>query len=379
MTVLERVRNALVRDLPDIVGGVVRVGTEDMLEEHGIGALEAKEVAFAAGTVAREVVSALREFGGKREEAAVLKIASPPDPAVTPCWFVYAMPVRRHEVEKRVADVAPQVWLSPQSAWIYAEHVAYQDMGIREPPHLVVADEPAVDGENDSLTRAAWELWRHKHRDNKLPIQAQVPFGAYVLGKLPEGGIVAWRSVLTPHGVRAGTLGARADCSLEEPPQVFKTNAAARRALVQRGLPQPIEVFYLPTSLAAELQKDEAGEISRRQPTAHVWPGDPMRVRPERRLGMDPDPVNLRPDWFVSRDGRGGVWAWRPAGDGQVSFARIRDRDGEWKTARWSSVGQCLQHLGALGQFGQEHPTLTVSPGLAVRRPARDHALEPDL
>lgn len=371
MNVLSRFKKYAQRDLPEVAGGIIEVGTERVLEAHGLSNIEAKQLAIVAATAVRDAIAAGQSALEDRQTATVIvRVASPPDLAITPCHFVYALPVRQRHVQDEVAAVAPRLWLSSQAAWIYAERASQDDMGLKGQPTLVLADDPVVDG-NNQVDRIAWERFRHEHKVNGRRIAGDVPFGTYVLGEMPQCGVIAWKPMLTPHGMRIGTLGGEVDCALQSPPLVFTSENEAKKELGRRNLRARTDLLYLPPSLKAELQPDEDGQIVRVEREPRILPGDAMKVKPERRLSADPDPVLLRPDWYVSRDDRGGVWAWRSAGDGQVSFARIRDRDGQWKTARWSSASQCLQHLGALGQFGQEHPTLIVAPSLAIDPPRK--------
>lgn len=362
---LRRFGRQLRREGPEAVGGIIQIGAEEVLKAHGLGSLEAHGAAFAASLIAKGIADGVHETR-QRDDDVVFRLAAVPDLSVTPSWFVYAMPVRQHEAQEDVLAVAPRLWLSAQAAWIYAEHIAYEDMALKAPPSLISSDESMVEGGDDKLARLAWERWRQEQKTvgTKLA-SAEVPFGPYVLGKLPQGGMVAWKSVLTSRGVRAGVLSVDGDCSLDAPPQVFGTKAESLKKMREQGILKPHDVIFLPPSLAAELRVDDLGNLERVKPAARVWPGDPVQVKPERRLGADSDPVLLRPDWYISRDDRGGVWAWRPVGQGQVSFARVHNHDGEWRTAKWSSVSQCLKHLGALGQFGQEHPALVVAPSMA--------------
>ena len=375
---LRRFGRQLRREGQEAIGGFIQIGAEEVLKAHGVGSLEAQGTAFAASLIVKSVADSIHE-PKQRDGNAVFRVAPVPDLSLTPSWFVYAMPVKQHEAQEEVLAVAPRLWLSPQAAWIYAEHIAYEDLALKEPPSLISADEPVIEGGDDRLARMAWERWRQQRRTAGARLtSAEVPFGPYVLGRLPQGGMVAWRSILTSSGLRAGVLDLNAECSLGSPPQVFGTKADALRKMREQGILKPHDVIFLPPSLATEIRIDDSGDLTRAKPPARIWPGDPVKVKPEKRFGPDPDPVLLRPDWYVSRDDRGGAWAWRPVGDGQVSFARIRDRDGQWKTARWSSVGQCLQHLGTLGQFGQEHPTLVVAPTMAPSlspKPSHDLSL----
>lgn len=369
MTWFSRFKSGLRRDLPNLAGDIVQIGTETMLEAHGAGSFEAQEIATVVSVAVKDAVAAIQLPNKNREktDATILRLASPPDPSVSPCWFVYAMPVRQHRVEESVLDVAPRVWLAPQAAWIYAEHVAHVDMGLKKPPMLILADESVVEAaDDDHLTRVAWEEWRHTRKSNPRLVGEGVPFGSYVLGELPQGGLVAWRPMLTPRGVRLGTLSEENNCNLDLPPQVFTSENEARKTILERKLSAPVDVLYLPRSLAAEIRADELGELVRDKPRPRIWPGDPVPVVIERRLDRDPDSVLLRPDWYVSRYD-GGALAWRPVGDGQVSFARVRRPDGTWGTAVWPSTSKCLKDLGKIGEFAQEHPTMVVTPSPAPK------------
>lgn len=363
-----RFKTGAMRSLPDLAGTAVEVGAEELMRAHGMSPIEAKEVALMARVAVQSGIAAMRSPG---EEAAILRVAQAPDPSVSPCWFVYAMPVRSHRVEPSVLAVAPRIWLSGQQAATYAQNVAYEDMGLARQPQLITQDEAIIAGQDDQVTRLAWEVWRQQRKENSRPVAANVVYGSYVLGELPDGSVIAWAPVLSRHGIRAGTLSHSYVISLEDPPQVFKNAAEARREMRERDLVDPLDFLYLPPSLAAELRVGEMGEMQRIAPRPVVWPGDPVGAKVDRRFAPEPDAVLLRPDWYVSRGDDGKVRAWRPVSDGQVSFARIRDRDGQWKTARWESVDQCLKDLGAVGEFAQEHPTLVVTPSPAVAPPRK--------
>ena len=369
MSLLSKVRSSfnLKRDLPDLAGGIVRIGAESILDAHGVNAVEAKELSFIAGALTRDMIETSREAReGRSNQKAILKVSHPSDPSVTPCSFVYAMPVRQHRVQPAVAAVAPQIWLNSQAAWIYAEHMAYTDMGIDRPPLLLMGDESQVNAEDDTVTRAAWEVWRHNRKDNTQSLKAAVPFGSYVLGEVPDHGVIAWRSMLTPKGVRIGVLSKRSDCSIEDAPLVFESEDDAREDLRARDLSAPVDVLYLPTSLVAELQSNEVGALTRVQPQPKIWAGDPVTVKVMPRIDRDPDPVLMHPDWYVSEHD-GSYLAWKPVGPSQVSFARVRRPDGTWGTAVWPSASKCLKDLGKVGEFGQQHPTVTIEPSLAPK------------
>lgn len=368
MSWFSRFKDDAKRNLPGLAGDVVQVGAEGLMEAHGFGPVEAKEAALLVRAAVQSGISAVRSPG---EETAILRVARVPDAAVTPCWFVYAMPVRQHRVESSVLAVAPRIWLSAQQAALYADNIAHEDMGLAKRPALIAQDEAVVEGADDRISRQAWEQWRQDRRTNPRPVGASVVFGSYVLGEMPDGGVIAWAPVLSRHGVRAGVLSENHLISLDEPPQVFKNQGDARRELHDRGLAPPLDFLYLPPSLAAELQVGETGELQRVSPRPRIWAGDPVAARVEKRFAPDPEPVFLRPDWYASRGDDGKVWAWKSVSEGQVSFARIRDRDGQWKTATWGSVTQCLRDLGTLGEFTQEHPTLVVTPSLAVPPPRK--------
>ena len=360
----ERVRTGL----PRMAEGVVEVGAEKVLEGHGMGAVEATEIVSALTVAAKATVQSLRA-SPTQDDQAVLRLISAPDPTVTPSFIVFAVPVRQHHVEDAVLAVTPRLWLSAQAAWIYAEHLACQDMGIKAPPKLILAEEslPPADYA-DASARTAWAAWCQRRQENPRPLGATVPFGAYGLAEL-RGGVIAWRPVLTPQGLRLGVLGADDPCSLAAPPKLFASADEVRQELGGRHLPPPLDLFYLPRTLAAELRPNDQGALVRTQAVPHLWPGDPTPVKAVRRPTASSDPIFLHPDWYVSRDRGGGAWAWRPVGGHAVSFARIRDRDGQWKTAHWASVTACLAHMGTLGQFAQEHPTLTVVPAKSLEAP----------
>ena len=347
--------------LPQVAEGVVEVGAEKVLEGHGLGAVEATEIVSALTVAAKATVKSLRAAPTQNDQA-VLRLIAAPDPSVTPCFVVFALPVRQHHVEDAVLAVAPRLWLSAQAAWIYAEHLACQDMGIKAPPKLILAEGslPRPDHADESA-RSAWAEWCRRRQADLRPLGAAVPFGAYALAE-QGGGVIAWRPVLTPSGLRLGVLAADQACSLETPPRVFASADAVREELAARHLPSPLDLFYLPRALATELQPNDQGVLIRARAVPPLWPGDPTPVRPVSRPHPTEPPVFLHPDWYVSRDRGGGAWAWRRVAPNEVSFARIRDRDGQWKTAHWASVSACLKHLGSLGQFGQEHPTLSVVP-----------------
>ena len=368
MSWLARFGSNVKRNLPSIAGDLVEVGIQAGARSYGLDDIASKEIAYVVGMVAKTAVtSAMEVQPSSPDQHAVLRIAKSPDPSVTPCWFVYAMPVKDHRVESRVTAVAPRVWTSPQMAWLYAEHVANAEMGFRVRPDLLVGDEPVVEGGADPLTEIAWEQWMRERKDDPRPVAKNVIFGSYVIGELPQGGFVAWAPVLTQRGVRVGTMTRRWALSLEDPPQVFETEERAIDELRSRNIQDPIDVVFLPNSLATELQIGESGELNRVASKPNIWPSDPILVKPERRLPPGPDPSYLRPDWYVSKDTNDRVWAWRMVGEDHVSFARLRRPDGTWATATWPSVDQCLKDLGSIGAFGQEHPTLVVAPQLPAK------------
>jgi hypothetical protein len=356
-------------ELPELAGDVVQVGAEGLAQLHGMGPIEAKEV----GAIARFGFKGIAAWtnrhadaGSKDEEEAILRVVRSPDPTVTPCWFVYAMPVRNGRVEDDVLAVAPRIWLSSQQASLYAENVAFEDMGLARTPRLISQDVSFADETADPLTATAWERWRQERKNDARPIAPNVVYGPFVLGDLKEGGVVAWTPVLSRHGVRVGTLTDAYTISVDDTPKVFENDAAAREEMERRGIVDPLDFKYMPPSLEAELKVDEHGGLRRIRPHPLVWPGDPVKANVDRRFAPDPDPVLLRPDWYASTDTDGMVWAWRPVAEGQVSFARVQDADGRWKTARWGSIEQCLRDLGDVGEFAQVHPTLVVTPSLSV-------------
>lgn len=355
----------LANDFPGVAGDVLEVGARTFLHAHGVESLEANEVAVAVGAITKDALATIQHERPKAHPY-VLRISNTPDPAVTPCSFIYALPVHRLRVQDRVAQVVPDLWLSSQAAWIYADYIAHEDLGVGRLPLLVSADQPLVEAHADQLTQSAWDRWCRVRQDQRTR-HAPVPFGAYVVGELPGAGYIVWRSMLHTRGVTAGVLQDDSNCSIKGAPHVFRTVASARKEITRRGFPDPVSVLYLPLSLKAELAVDDSGQVTRRTAAPTVWPSDPVTVAPRKRPDVGTEPAFLRPDWYVSRDPRGGAWAWRRVAENQVSFARVRGLDGHWKTAKWPSVEQCLKDLGALGQFGQEHPTLVVAPSLAVR------------
>ena len=368
MSFLDNIKQWVRNDLPEAAGGVVEVGTEHILEVHGVTPEAAKDLAMLAGAVTQEAAEAgLAAIQGREGYSrVVLRVASVPDLSMTPSYFVYAMPVRQKEVRSEVVGVAPRLWLSKQSAWVYAENLASGGQGSRFDVAMVLSDEAVVNGGGQGADRMAWADWRHVIGRQGRPACADVPFGPYVVARLDRAGVIAWRPVLVKTGMRAGVLTADDPCSLSAPPAVFESQHQVDRELRRRGLPTSLDVYYMPDSLASELQVSERGAIARAARTPSILPGDPGVAHFSRREAADPDPVELRVDWFVSRDELGGVWAWRKVGEGLASFARIRDTDGRWKTARWPSVSQCLEDLGKLGQLGQEHPTLCVAPEMTA-------------
>lgn len=354
--------------LPRLAEGVVEVGAEKVLEGHGLGTVESAEIVGALTVAAKATAKSLRATAA--DDAVVLRLLAAPDTAVTPCFVVAALPVRHRHVADEVLAVAPRLWLSAQTAWIYAEHLACQDLGLAAPPKLILGQESApATALADETARTAWALWCARRQDDPRPLAAAVPFGSYALADA-AGGVVAWRPALSLHGMQLGVLTAADACSLDAPPAIFGSTDEVRRELARRHLPAPLDLFYLPRSLAAELRSDEEGVLTRTKAAPALWPGDPTRVKPLPRPNAAPDAVRLHPDWYVSRDRGGGAWAWRRVGPQEVSFARIRDRDGRWKVAHWASVPACLKHLGALGQFGQEHPMLSLVPAKAAEAPA---------
>ncbi len=354
--------------LPGLVQSTVGLGTEFTLEAHGVSPELASEVSVIAAMATKQVTDRVQSAYDK---ATVLRVAIAPDKSVTPCWFVYAMPVENKRVQAAVQAVAPRIWLSEQTALLYAEHAAWSDMGLKRPA-LVMADKPATGELYGGLDHLAWDSRRHLGMSYESIAQKPVPFGPYVLGELPSGEVIAWRPVLTPQGVRVGTLSVTHDCDVSDAPLTFSSITAAKRVLNVRKLPKPIDVVVLPASLEAELQLDELNGLIRVSAQPRIWPGDPLTIIPDPKRNLDPDPVLLHPDWYVSQGEDGSAWAWRPVGLNQVQFARTYGQDGIVGDAKWPSVGRCLRDLGRIGQFGQEHPTLSFSPVIALApKPAR--------
>jgi len=243
------------------------------------------------------------------------------------------------------------------TVFVYAREMAGLEFGLAREPEQV---EVGGFGFSDP---SAWEMWRHQQLQVGLPVGAEVATGPCLVGEIEGGGHVAWRLVLHPAGMRIGCLTSDACISTSDPPRVFGSREEALAEIGRRGLAAKGDLDYLPDSLRTELYPDEDGRMVRAGRRLFVSAGDPVAARVWRKgeRDQDPDPVLIRPDWYVSRDQDGQVWAWRPVDRERVSFARIVDR-GEWRTARWESVGECPQYLGHIGQIGQEHPTLVVAP-----------------
>lgn len=365
MNMREVVRSTLgrMRDRgPELVGGIVRVGVEAILEAHGGADFGAKELAFFAGAVAREGVSAAAAHG--LTQRAIIRVAPIPDATVTPAWFVFALPVEREHVQSRVMSVSPRIWLAPQVAWVYAEHAARDDLELSSAPYLISAEESMSRTKPDELTKQAWSKWVEQRRLSSSNIAKDVPFGPYVLGELPDTGIVAWQPVLTLQGMVAGTLDANYECSLTRAPLVFRDEGEARRELHKHEL-DVLPIVYLPSPLAADLDVDPLGSVIRAQRIPRLWFSDPTEVRISRSSAPVQAP-NLHPELYVSEIEHG-VVAWKPLDRGRVSFVRLQRADGTWGTAVWPSTRKCLEDLGRLGIWGQEQTGLKIVPSVTVR------------
>jgi len=353
---LQRVVRNLREDAPEVLGGAVQVGVEAMLEAHGQDRLGAKEIAYFAGSLARE--SAASVGRGPAGPPAIVRVARCPEESVTPAWFVYTLPVERGHVRNQVLSVSPRIWLSAQVAWVYAEHAAQDDLGLSHTPELISAEEPVSRAMPDALTLDAWDAWTEQRQRTPTKIGKDLPFGPYVLGEVEGAGVVAWRPVLSSRGMRAGTLTPDYGCSLTRAPLAFPDEAQARRVLAAEGL-SVASVVYLPGSLGADLELTPLGLV-RARGSPRISMGDPVEVSFAKQAAPAGAP-HLYPELYVSESERG-VVAWRPVDAGRASFARLQRADGTWGTAVWPSTHRCLEDLGRLGIWGKEQAALTITP-----------------